>query len=191
MKLNSFIQNAVYAFLSIVLLSCQGQKNMLRAVFTPNKIVFQSLTAIDLSEDMIALSSKNDEIVLRVDILLEQAPWYKNAVCQKILVDSLNYPHRIIPNIITSTQQNIIVSLTELDNETAFAVHTIFDSLLIQHRILNISEHQLDSLLGYDDLLGLQILDGKKGFRQKKQKLVFRGRQFMDTYHYEIDFWVE
>lgn len=177
-----------YSFIIIGLSSCRAKTPVITERQLVTKIHLDSLVVKDLSEDMSRISTQEDEIFLFTFLhqnneILRVFKTPQLIFTKRELKFSIN--HLLMPSEETN---RCTFFLVELDHESL--PHAV-DSLLIDwvrqpSFPANFNLFQADSLLGDDDLLGMQsyLTSDLPGL----SPLVFSGRQLFDRFVYELYF---
>lgn len=181
----------------IILLGCNGSKKLAENshhVETKNKRAsIDSLTikvnGINLSEDMSAFSTGNDELLILI-YNLKEGPILDPlrfvatiALGQKHRIDSAIWPIQI-----DSIQEKVLFLLIEQDAVTP--ISQLDPVIRIQYKTIIQLYHekkypQLMKYLGEEDLLGLQIIS--KTQLKLPLELHFKGIHKLDKYEYRIE----
>lgn len=145
------------------------------------------ITAIDLSEDMNKISSKNDELLLLIYEFSDSIEILgKPIVAEKFILDTgkRNYD---VPNIEFS-KPSYIIFLIELDDERS--IEQIDPVVRVYHKeIVSVFNSRnflgLEKYLGDNECLGYHkylVSDAKN----RMYSFEIKGRQTLDSYHYKI-----
>lgn len=183
-------------YLMMFCITCQKTTYPLKTPSKPPKIIsINSLKVLNLSEDMSAISTKNDEVVLNVFLLEQQAE--KLILNTTYFSPSLTFDQKGKSNLIQDTlhieptkSANLIIvfTLTELDEENSIEqVQQILQKELLTGIFLNkVDPIHLDTLLGFDDFLGMHYYEISKMKSGKSLELKFKGRQLFDKFDYRL-----
>ncbi len=160
----------------------------------PLSFTIENLQAINLSEDMNEVSTKNDEIVLLVFHV-------KNQDASQIILEHWIFEHTFIKrnekySINKSVSLNeksiqgskLLFLLVELDNEDSknHVFKTLKEAIEKQSSFKNIEDSYLDQLIGHDDFLAWNSIDLNQKKLPKNIALKFNGLQMFDRYEYTL-----
>ncbi len=161
----------------------------------PSTIFIQTLQVFNLSEDMSNVSTKSDEVVLNV-FLLEQK---KDTLVLRdyfyspsLSFDYKGQSHAIIDSLSVGTDKEneliTVFTLTELDeNDSVTKVQkTLRKELLTGDFLKRIDAIHLDTILGFDDFLGMHYFRLNEMEKGKAFELEFKGRQLFDKFEYHL-----
>ncbi|MEL7424750.1 MAG: hypothetical protein AAFN81_17310 [Bacteroidota bacterium] len=175
-----------FAFV-IITWSCQVTKP---AIITPQRtlksIQLDSLAVEDLSEDMSRLSTQVDEIFLL-------AFWHNDSLIHAFRQSPMlefskaNPVHPLsMPFTATSSNDRLSCFLIELDEEqlSGQVGELCSQALFAPNFPQQFNQERLDSLIGDDDLLGMQSI--RPSAIEAPQRLTFRGRQLFDPFVYRL-----
>lgn len=161
----------------------------------PSIIVTEKLQVFNLSEDMSPISTHSDEVVLNI-FLLEQK---ENTLTEidhfyspSLSFDQKGQSHSIMDSLTVGTEKRndliAVFTLTELDEEDSVAkVQKTLKRELLTGKFLNhIDAMHMDTILGFDDFLGMHYLFVNKMKKEKAFELKFKGRQLFDKFEYRL-----
>lgn len=175
-----------YSFIFLSLNSCQTKAPVLEERIPVAKIYLDSLVVKDLSEDMSRISTHQDEIFLftflhRQKEILQQHKTHQLVFSKETFMLPINL--LIEP---PEESDHCTFFLVELDNETLPPeVDSLLANWVQQSAFLKkFNFLQADSLLGHDDLLGMQSYLVRD--LPKLRPLSFSGRQLFDRFVYEL-----
>lgn len=187
-------------FLSLCVFSACQQKNISSrsdrvSISAPSTLVSTTLQVFNLSEDMSTISTNSDEVVLNI-FLLEQK---EDALAMvdyfyspSLSFDQKGQSHSIMDSLSVGTEKgkNLIAvfTLTELDEDDSVTkVQTILSDELLTGKFLNrIDAIHMDTILGFDDFLGMHYMFVDKMEKEKAFELKFKGRQLFDKFEYRL-----
>ncbi|MEM1323842.1 MAG: hypothetical protein AAGG75_26515 [Bacteroidota bacterium] len=169
---------------------CACQTPRQSASPTPaSQLSFRSLEAINLSEDRLHLSTHDDEILLLL-VHYDQRHLLQRDTAFELLFDSLHMSHSLPYHLPLIEGDYLVCTLLELDNE-AFnpQILTLINNQWAEGGFLQkINRSRIDSLLGYDDFLGMQYWQMEAMEKGEVQKLTFKGLQLFDRFEYQLLF---
>lgn len=186
------IQLSKYFFLislALGLLSaCQPKKEL--ASFTPQLLILDSLTALDLSEDLTQISSGNDELLMFIHQFEKRGEELVFEVSSRLAqMDFLLGESRAL-SYKTPWKKNTVwvLSLIELDGADLEDVSLENFSKWVEEGKYGIAwKGKLNELLLYDDLLG-QIVISASAAQPGTRKQTLSGREFFETFSYELSY---
>ena len=165
------------------------------AKVSPSAIIIESLQVLNLSENMSIVSTQSDEVVFNF-FLLEQLDekietldhYYSPSFTfdrngqEQFIQDTLSFSSKRKENLIA------VFTLTELDKEdSVLEVQEILKKELLNGQFLKkVDPLRIDSLLGFDDFLGMHYFKFKQLEKGKKIDLEFKGRQMFDKFEYRL-----
>ncbi|MEL6972148.1 MAG: hypothetical protein AAFZ63_07815 [Bacteroidota bacterium] len=153
---------------------------------TLKSIQLDSLVVEDLSEDMSRLSTQVDEIFLL-------AFWHNDSLIHAfrqspmLEFSKVNPLHSLnMPFTTTSGDDRLSCFLIELDEEqlSGQVGELCAQALFAPNFPQQFNQERLDSLIGDDDLLGMQSI--RPAAIAAPQRLTFRGRQLFDPFVYYL-----
>lgn len=185
----------VIFMLIFVFASCRGTKN-LTTTSTPSKEVELSATdslnlsieAINLSEDMSRLSTKNDEILILIYELKDSLPMDQFLFSKQLKLDEKNRSKNFwLTTHRELTKGRLILFLIEQDADTPveqidpiLRVH--YKPIIKAYRGGNYLE--IEKYLGDEDVLGIKTIS--KLDRETPAEFNFYGIHKLDKYEYSI-----
>lgn len=154
-------------------------------------LIIQSLEAIDISENMASVSTQNDEIFFMTSYVNEIDNHYhiiNEQIFKELLFDSLHQIYQWKDKMILDETDYIVFSLAELDDyDSHERVEKVLKNKISEGAFLQKINHSaMDSLLSYDDFLGMKYLKREEILQDKKIDIKISGRHFLDKYDYRI-----
>lgn len=147
------------------------------------------VTGIDLTEDVSAVSTQNDELLFFVyaDSTGQIVP---DIILQKyFVIDKWNLEKIIELNSIHSNTSSLTFVLIEQDTEKNLSQIEPVVRLNIEKLIKAEAERDIrtiNRLLGDDDLIGIKKLQSRH-FKKRKKVVKFRGIHLFDSFEYKIE----
>lgn len=144
-----------------------------------------TVEAVNLSEDMSTLSSKNDELLMLIYDFSDSTKLLKPLALEYFVLDSA---HRIKQFLLkTDKVRNILMLLIEVDTKKTPAV--IEKNVRLHYREILAFFRQRDrgglfKILDDEDLMGYRIIPDFDG--SLNQDFSFQGRYNLDRFHYRI-----
>jgi len=186
-----------FLFLIMALFQISCSINKVKGIerLAPTKIILESIECINLSENMSRLSTHEDEVLIKIDVLqnrgsnckiLDKVRTEVNVFTKKNAVYELNEVVEI-----NEAVDEIVVSLIELDESgNEDRIVEISDSLLLECTFLNdeIDFVEIDSLFGYDDFLGIAQIKMQHEFSNDSNVQTIKGMQLFDRFEYTINY---
>lgn len=171
--------------LFILIFSCVRKPNVTTPSFSGNnEPVFQSqnnlvslkISALNLSEDMSKLSTKNDEIFVFLYDHTDTNKLNSPIVSEKMIFDKMNLTH----SVSFSQKDNLILFFIEEDSfrnteQIEPVVRVYFKEIMNDKSYENIRKY-----LGEDDLLGVQFINSKTS------TFTISGMSSLDKYKYSF-----
>ncbi|WP_435623514.1 hypothetical protein [Flagellimonas sp.] len=144
-----------------------------------------TLKALNLSEDMSSLSTKNDEILLIIYDFTEKNELGKPILAEQLTFDQNNRLSKITARSNNSKSDEYLVFLIEQDSE--ISIERIDPTIRIHYKkIIELYDSkdylELEKYIGDEDLLGVAITDNLIG----KKTFDFQGFHKLDRYHYNV-----
>ena len=176
-------------------MSCQSRLD-LRESHIAKQITIESLTVLNLSEDMNELSTQNDEILLLFTLLKKETNQFKAIDNQTVgrFIFNKNGTNRKINKTVELAGHNpdstyLIFSLVELDNENFNkTIPTIILEELIRGTFLkDFDKKRMNQLLGHDDFLDLEYRNLSTLYSGRKIIVSFKGFQMFDKFEYLLN----
>ncbi len=177
-----------YSLIFILLNSCQAKAPVLAERLPIAKIYMDSLVVKDLSEDMSRISTHQDEIFLFTFLHRQKEILQQDKTPQLVFSkDTFMFPIDLLL-VPPKESDRCTFFLVELDNETLpYEVDSLLASWVQQSTFpQKFNFLQADSLLGHDDLLGMQSYFTRD--LPELNPLIFSGRQLFDRFVYELYF---
>ena len=176
---------ALYLFMLGLVISCTSKKNNGYFIYPPLSILGEkqidsstlSITAINLSEDMSTLSTKNDELFVFIYDYSDTNELKAPLVSRKFIFYKDYMDHSFsVPN-----KDNLILFFIEEDSfresiELEPIVRIYFKELLKAN-----SYDEVEKYLGVDDLLGTQVINSNTS------TFTISGRSSLDKYEYSFE----
>lgn len=156
-----------------------------------NHFFIDSLKAIDLSENLSPISTKNDEIYMIASVVTVSHPRkIRSSYTSSLVFDSKQLSNAIVTGLDIPKNHELIVALVERDsNLDKVRLLTKFQANLL--KLLEHSElekFKLQEFLGDDDLLGYHQIDANSLWLYNSDKLVFKGNHLFDKYEYHLSY---
>lgn len=144
-----------------------------------------TIEAVNLSEDMSTLSSKNDELLMLIYDFTDTTKLLKPLVSEYFVLDSMQWIRQV--TLKTDKVRQILLVLIEVDTEKPPAV--IEKNFRLHYRdVLNLFRQKdragLFKLLDDEDLMGYQVIPNFD--RASGHNFSFQGRYKLDKFHYRI-----
>jgi hypothetical protein len=146
-----------------------------------------TIQALNLSEDMSTLSSKNDEVLVLIYPFVDTTKLPPPIAAEYFVLDSAHRKkiHRIL---FPSPEISLLFFLAEIDSDkTPAQVELLFRNNFKE--IINcINKKDLIALqkyIGDDDLIGFKIISN--GYQTKGISFTFQGRYKLDKFLYKIE----
>ena len=185
----------VAIFLTLILsISCNNnipkkvKIENLKSKIDENQTIVCEIVALDLSENLSRISTKNDELILLIyqNGKTNDLP---NLIFQEYFVlDSLDNSNQFSFNISEKTDTILTFVLIEMDSKkTLEQIEPVVRINLDNMYETKISEEKksITKFLGDDDLLGIEKIY-LSDFISKNSAIVFEGVKIFDWYNYEI-----
>jgi hypothetical protein len=155
-------------------------------------LIVQSLEAMDISENMASVSTQNDEIFFMVSYVNEIDSHYNiinEQIFKELLFDSLHHIYQWKDKIALNEIDYIVFSLVELDDYNSHKkVEKLLKAKINKGVFLQEVNHsEMDSLLSYDDFLGMKYLKREEILQHKKIEVRISGRHLLDKYDYSVN----
>ena len=155
----------------------------------------QSLKAINLSEDMNEVSTKEDEILLLTFLIDNKdstlqiiEDWhFENTFRSR--AETFDISKTIDLKTLSLKHKKLLFMLVELDNENSVnAVNSVLKQTILKESSLDsLKNIDWDKLIGHDDFLDFQILDLNKITSSSPTSLKFSGLQMFDRFEYSLN----
>jgi len=143
-----------------------------------------SLKAIDLSENMSRLSTKDDEVILLLYKKTNSEETLHAPVCQTEFVLDSTRKEKTLTNLTLQNSNYLIFILERDDERTIEQIDPIFRVYYQEIAKLYAKKDWLglEKYMGDSDLLGYVEFSLSKS----ESEIEFKGRQNMDSYHYKL-----
>lgn len=143
------------------------------------------INAVNLSEDMSTLSSKNDELLLIIYDYSDTSRLYHPIVSEFFVLDTINRI-REIHFLPPDPKHDVLIFLVEQDTDRSpddieGVIRKNFKQIMALFR--NRDLLPLQKIIGDDDIMGIKLLPGLS----TKTTFSFNGRYKLDKYSYVID----
>lgn len=179
-------QSFIISLTILLSLGCTTSRPLLQS---PTQLSINSLSAINLSEDMNQASSQQDEILLVIYSIQNKvdAPRFKDRRSREYTFKKRQEQFEI--NLRLPTDDSTIIGylffLVELDetNSSETVMETL-DLYLNTRPIAQFKNLEIDEALGHDDFLDKYFLDFSKPLPKQIQ---FKGLQMFDRYEYKLN----
>jgi|GEM_PF-1804079 len=161
----------------------QGPKLPIRSIF------LDSLKAVNLSEDLSPISTKNDEIYMIATLVSKSHPRkIRSSYTGTLNFDEDNMTNAIVTKMNVTEGYELIVALIEQDsNLDKTHLLTKFQSALLKELESGELEHfKLQEYLSDDDLLGFHKINTNSLWLYDSRKLIFKGNHLFDKYEYHF-----
>lgn len=145
-----------------------------------------SVEAINLSEDMSTLSSKNDELLVLIYDYRDSTKLSKPLASEYFVLDSAHRKHELTFN--SNPIENVLFLLLEVDSnkspdqiEKYFRRHfkEILQLFTEKNRV------ELEKHLDDEDLMGSRFINFNEG--ESSVMFTFQGRYKLDKFHYRVE----
>lgn len=178
----------------IVSVSCGTQKQQTEVEELPiaaEHITFKNIRSINLSEDMSSLSTNEDELLIKIDIINDSYRIINKLHRQTYLFKETEQVLFLNKGLtIDTNMSSVIISFIELDNyNSSKRVLHISDSLIQKGVFQN--TYAIDSLFRHDDYLGVIKIDLDTPFTSSNNFETIKGMQLFDRYEYRVEYSVK
>jgi hypothetical protein len=143
------------------------------------------IEAINLSEDMSTLSSKNDELLLILYDYSDTSRLYHPILSEFFILDTVHRTEEI-HFFHSDVQHDVLLFIIEQDTDRSpdqieLIVRKNFKQIMSLYRSRDLIP--LQKIIGDDDIMGIKLLNGLT----TKTKFSFNGRYKLDKYSYVIN----
>ncbi len=181
-----------FSFLLLISSFFNCNRNTKPIAIQPDHISIESLTAVNLSEDMNEVSTKEDEILLLILLVKKQEAQFQVLFewTHEYTFRNRNEVSPISKNIpITSSTnkgEQLLFFLTELDNEHSeqSVINALKEAVLQTNDFSLLDKATIDRSLGHDDLLGFHALNLNTLHSKSSNSIQFKGLQLFDRFEY-------
>jgi hypothetical protein len=146
-----------------------------------------TINALNLSEDMSTLSSKNDEVLVLIYPFVDTTKLPAPIAAEYFVLDSANRK-KISRVACPPHEMPLLFFLAEIDSDKTPAQVELLFRKNFKEIINCINKKDLIALqkyIGDDDLIGFKIIN--KGYQTKGISFTFQGRYKLDKFLYKID----
>jgi len=184
-KISIYFSYLLTSFLLLPLLSCSSVQSLPKR---PSLIKINSLTAINLSEDMNQASTKEDEIFFLIYSIKDKAnaPRFEGSMSRAHIFKKRQeqYDLNLEISIDEPNINGYLFFLVELDNQQSQEmVIEVLNQYLMETPLSQIENILIDEALGHDDLLDWYALDFSK---RLPEEILFKGLQMFDRFEYRL-----
>lgn len=185
----------IFTIIVLIQVSCSINRIAEVDKIVPNKIIIESIESVNLSEDMSRLSTHEDEVLIKIDVLHNSAE--KCEIINRVKTEIKHFTKRgEVVNLnevidINDNMNEVLISLIELDEYDSEAkVIQISDSLILEGAFFyeTFDIVPIDSLFGYDDFLGIARINLEEGFTKELNQKTIKGMQLFDKFEYVIHY---
>lgn len=180
--------------ITCLFLACNKQVTQSLAIFPVHGIELYELKVLNLSENMSALSTGSDEIYLLSYLLKKNNTEIQilKEYTHRLNFDSTNTQYQLKDRLLVNDsgleQLYLVCSLVELDEPDSKAfVKKQLEAFITTGAFFKSIDHlQVDSLIGYDDFLGLKFRSISAFQKKQEHEFQFKGLQLFDKYDYRL-----
>ncbi len=155
------------------------------------QVRIQQLQAVNLSEDMSAMSSLQDEIFYKITFVKKEGTDFQplDELASTTFFNSKSTQETIDKSYPLSDADFLIFSLVEIDNESSEShIDEVLNEEIRKGDFLNFQKNRtvIDSLLGDDDILGMKYFNLEKPIGVGRKEVKISGRHLFDKFDYRF-----